>query len=69
MKKVCASFAVIVILLALVLPSYAAYTNIYLSGFQDLLTPVPVPAAVWLLGSGLIGLICFRRRQNFFTTS
>jgi hypothetical protein len=25
--------------------------------------PVPVPAAVWLLGSGLIGLIGIRRRQ------
>jgi hypothetical protein len=29
-----------------------------------LLNPVPVPAAVWLLGSGLIGLIGIRRRRN-----
>jgi hypothetical protein len=27
-------------------------------------TPVPVPAAVWLLGSGLIGLIGIRRRSK-----
>jgi hypothetical protein len=27
-------------------------------------TPVPVPAAVWLLGSGLLGLIGIRRRKN-----
>jgi len=26
--------------------------------------PVPVPAAVWLLGSGLLGLIGFRRKRN-----
>jgi hypothetical protein len=25
-------------------------------------TPVPVPAAVWLLGSGLLGLLGFRRK-------
>jgi hypothetical protein len=25
--------------------------------------PVPVPAAVWLLGSGLLGLIGIRRRN------
>jgi hypothetical protein len=27
-------------------------------------SPVPVPAAVWLLGSGLIGMIGIRRRRN-----
>jgi hypothetical protein len=25
--------------------------------------PVPVPGAVWLLGSGMLGLICFRRKM------
>ena len=25
-------------------------------------TPVPIPAAAWLLGSGLIGLVAIRRR-------
>jgi hypothetical protein len=30
----------------------------------DNLAPVPVPAAVWLLGSGLLGLIGIRRRKN-----
>ncbi len=28
------------------------------------LTSVPVPAAIWLLGSGLIGLVGLRRRQG-----
>jgi hypothetical protein len=26
-------------------------------------TPVPLPAAVWLFGSGLLGLISFARRK------
>ncbi|OPY73590.1 MAG: hypothetical protein A4E63_00953 [Syntrophorhabdus sp. PtaU1.Bin050] len=34
------------------------------TAFQDLLTPVPIPAGVWLLGSGLIGLVCLRKRQG-----
>jgi hypothetical protein len=29
---------------------------------QDLIRPVPIPAAVWLLGTGLIGLFGIRRR-------
>lgn len=28
------------------------------------LAPVPVPAAVWLFGSGLIGLVCVGRRKK-----
>jgi hypothetical protein len=28
------------------------------------ITPVPVPAAVWLLASGLLGLVGIRRRRN-----
>jgi hypothetical protein len=33
-------------------------------GSTSVLSAVPVPAAVWLLGSGLIGLIGIRRRQR-----
>lgn len=29
-----------------------------------ILASVPVPAAVWLMGSGLLGLACFSRRQK-----
>jgi len=41
-------------------PSGAAWYEIQLNTGN----PVPVPAAVWLLGSGLIGLIGFRRRKH-----
>jgi hypothetical protein len=30
---------------------------------QDVLTVVPIPAAAWLLGSGLLGLVAIRRRR------
>ena len=29
---------------------------------QDMLVVVPIPAAAWLLGSGLLGLVVIRRR-------
>jgi hypothetical protein len=31
-------------------------------GFPTTVRPVPIPAAVWLLGSGLIGLVALRRK-------
>ncbi len=34
-----------------------------IDAFADV-APVPVPAAVWLLGSGLLGLVGIRRRTN-----
>ncbi len=37
------------------------------NGFSELalgVTPVPLPAAVWLFGSGMAGLIGFSRRKN-----
>jgi len=36
--------------------------NVYFDDFD--MAAVPVPAAVWLLGSGLLGLAGFRRKQN-----
>ena len=30
--------------------------------YQGLVAPVPIPGAVWLLGSGLLGLLGFRRK-------
>ena len=33
-----------------------------LQGFSIAVTPVPIPGAIWLLGSGIIGLVGFSRR-------
>jgi hypothetical protein len=46
--------------------NYSAGCNILTSVFvaTDSLTPVPVPAAVWLFGSGLLGLAGIARRRN-----
>ena len=32
--------------------------------YQDYIVPIPIPAAAWLLGSGLIGLVIIRRRRK-----
>jgi hypothetical protein len=31
---------------------------------QRFMTPVPIPSALWLLGSGLVGLVSIRRRMR-----
>jgi len=36
----------------------------YVCGTDFITTPTPVPAAAWLLGSGLVGLIGLRRKTN-----
>ena len=36
-----------------------------LSASQEYLAPIPLPAAVWLFGSGLIGMIAVARRKNY----
>jgi hypothetical protein len=43
------------------LEDYRLATNCFK---QDMLTTVPVPAAVWLMGSGLFGLIAVGRRRS-----
>jgi hypothetical protein len=42
--------------------SLSADSNVGISGFVSQ-TPVPVPAAIWLFGSGLIGLVGVARRR------
>jgi len=43
-----------------------ASDGVFGAGYQDFVvqTPAPIPAAVWLLGSGLIGLAVIRRRMK-----
>jgi hypothetical protein len=31
---------------------------------KDKISPVPIPAALWLLGTGLLGLLGLRRNIN-----
>jgi hypothetical protein len=42
--------------------AYRSIVRIYENG-DVVLNPVPVPAAAWLLGSGLLGLVGLRRRK------
>jgi hypothetical protein len=44
--------------------SYGEYASTMLTAQGADVAPVPVPAAVWLLGSGLVGLVGLRRRSN-----
>ena len=43
--------------------SLSAYSRVGISGFVQQLEVVPVPAAVWLFGSGLLGLVGIARRK------
>lgn len=36
-------------------------------GYANITTATPIPGAVWLLGSGLLGLVGFRKRNKFFS--
>lgn len=51
------------------LQSHYAYVDLYSNSamtnpVQDLIRPVPIPAAAWLLSSGLVGLVALRRRSK-----
>ena len=46
-----------------------ASTNIVSGNITDNPTPIPIPAAAWLLGSGLIGLVGVRRIPLVMTAS
>jgi hypothetical protein len=49
--------------LAVILPSSPAFPGFH-PAFDGTLTKVPVPAAVWLMGSGLVGLVGVGRRRR-----
>lgn len=40
------------------------YTEVFSVNFVEVINPVPVPAAVWLFGSGLVGLAGIARRKK-----
>lgn len=45
--------------------SYVHYAHLTITG-----APVPIPGAIWLLGTGLLSFACFRKRfMNSTTTS
>jgi hypothetical protein len=46
---------------------FANGTQLTLLNNGHFLAAVPVPAAAWLMGSGLIGLISVKRRQQRLT--
>jgi hypothetical protein len=43
---------------------YSEKFNVTLNGVAAVVPEVPVPAAVWLFGSGLIGLVGVARRKR-----
>ena len=45
-------------------PTVAQGGTISTSPYQNYLVPTPIPGAVWLLGSGLLGLVAVRRRRK-----
>ena len=55
--------AVVSVISALILPTSSAFPG-FSPQFSGTLSKVPVPAAVWLMGSGLIGLVGVARRRR-----
>ena len=55
--------AVVTVNNATILPTSSAFPGFHPT-FSGALTQVPVPAAVWLMGSGLLGLVGVARRRR-----
>ena len=55
--------AVVTVNAATILPTSSAFPGFH-PAFSGNLTYVPVPAAVWLMGSGLLGLVGVARRRR-----
>ena len=44
--------------------NYGKYADMLIFEYELRSPPVPVPAAVWLMGTGLAGLVALKRKKS-----